>query len=116
MVSGILLILLATLLFPNCTSDGLAVDTDAAPRASNDAKPVVILGSLDAAPSKTDAQLKLCLDLFSSYLEEVYVPCCSNYDMNCADKPDGWPGINCIDDSNQYCSCGCWSGKRSCGC
>lgn len=55
----------------------------------------------------------VCHDLFYG---GVPAPCCPDPPPDCTGEPDGYPGNQCVDRNNQFCSCACWSGRWQCGC
>jgi hypothetical protein len=42
-------------------------------------------------------------------------PCCPS-ELDCVDKPDGYPGFSCTPGDASSCSCGCYQGRQSCEC
>jgi hypothetical protein len=52
-----------------------------------------------------------CFNLFS----QTCAPCCPD-GLDCAGKPDGYPGYMCTPTSNAFCSCACNQEKLNCGC
>jgi hypothetical protein len=43
-------------------------------------------------------------------------PCCPEPELECADKPDGWPGFPCTPGQDSFCSCTCMMGAALCAC
>ncbi len=70
-------------------------------------------GGFDAGGAVDAGGDGVCHDYFAGGVE---APCCPDPPPDCASEPDGYPGHHCVDPHNQFCSCGCWSGKWQCGC
>jgi hypothetical protein len=43
-------------------------------------------------------------------------PCCPQSNLECVDKPDGYPGFGCTPGDGSFCSCTCSGGMQQCGC
>jgi hypothetical protein len=43
-------------------------------------------------------------------------PCCPQGNVDCAGKPDGYPGFGCTPGDGSFCSCTCYAGAQQCGC
>ena len=86
-----------------------AGDADAAADGTGDAQAATD-ALLDAGG--TDAPPANCTDPFA---DGAAVPCCPE-DLECATRPDGYPGYHCVKSSNNRCSCGCQSGIEWCAC
>ena len=43
-------------------------------------------------------------------------PCCASGGLDCAGKPDGYPGFGCTPGEGSFCSCTCSQGQSLCGC
>ncbi len=64
----------------------------------------------DAGPAP-DVNLG-CHDMFRG---GVPAACCPS-GVDCTVEPDGYPGYECVEVSNQFCSCACSGGSWQCAC
>jgi hypothetical protein len=64
-------------------------------------------GSSDETPTL------LCRDAFAGGVLRL---CCPDPAPDCTDKPDGYPGYECVLREDQFCSCMCSRGQWWCGC
>jgi hypothetical protein len=52
----------------------------------------------------------------NSFSEGQLSPCCAADKLDCAGKPDGYPGFGCTPGEGSFCSCTCYDGQPMCGC
>ena len=52
----------------------------------------------------------------NSFSGGALTPCCPAANLDCAGKPDGYPGFGCTPGENSFCSCSCYGEMQTCGC
>jgi hypothetical protein len=68
----------------------------------------------DVVPCGPDAShAPQCRNSFSG---GSLTPCCPSGSLDCAGKPDGYPGFGCTPGNGSFCSCSCSMGMQVCGC